>query len=126
MSSSETLKTCREVSPLLVFFACGEVTEPEHLAIESHVRHCCDCRAQLAEEQNFQSLLGSTIQSADELDASGTVLAQCRSELSERLDDIAAPQTTQKTPMFGRLRWWMALHPAWSSALLLLFGLVGG
>jgi HEAT repeats len=126
MSAPQTPKTCQDVAPLLVFFACGEVTDREHVAIEEHVRLCADCQAQLSEEKNFQSLLGSTMQSADELDASGTLLAQCRSELAERLDDIATPQTTQKTPMFGRLRWWMALHPAWSSALLLLFGLVGG
>jgi hypothetical protein len=126
MSASETPKTCREVAPLLVFFACGEVTDRERVAIEEHVRLCADCQAQLTQEQNFQSILGSTMQAADELDASGALLAQCRSELSERLDDVATPQTTEKTPMFGRLRWWMALHPAWSSALLLLFGLVGG
>jgi len=126
MSEPEVQKGCAEIAPLLVFFACGEVHEEERAAIAKHVAICEECRRQLTEEEDFQATMGSTAQAADELDATGTLLAQCRSELAEKLDEIAQPAVVEKAPTFGRLRWWMALHPAWSAALLLLFGLVGG
>jgi hypothetical protein len=126
MNTPDGMNSCREIAPLLVFYVCGEVEVQERAAIETHVANCEDCARQLAEEQDFQDALGTSLQPADELDATGTLLAQCRSELSERLDDIARPEEKEKTPVLGRLRWWMALHPAWSGALLILLGLVGG
>jgi hypothetical protein len=126
MNMNESQKSCAEIAPLLVFFACGEVQEHERVAIEEHVGVCTDCRKQLEEEQDFQQALGTSLQPADELDAMGTLLAQCRSELSEQLDDMTRPEAREKAPVFGKLRWWMALHPAWSAAVLVLFGLIGG
>ena len=34
MSGPEMQKSCDEIAPLLVFFACGEVSEQEHAAIQ--------------------------------------------------------------------------------------------
>jgi anti-sigma factor RsiW len=126
MNTQENKKACGEIAPLLVFFACGEVDDQERAAIEEHIAQCADCQRQLAEEQDFQTALATKDQPADELDPSGILLAQCRSELAEQLDDMGRPVVKEKSPSFGRLRWWMALHPAWSAALLVLFGLVGG
>ena len=126
MSGPETQKSCDEIAPLLVFFACGEVSEQERAAIEAHVAVCGECREQLAGEQEFHAALGSSISAAEEMDGTGALLAQCRSELSEKLDDLAQPAVEEKTPAFGKLRWWMALHPVWSAALLVLLGLMGG
>ena len=47
--------------------------------------------ALLAEEKEFHFSLVSAPQSADELDGSGILLSQCRSELEEALDDLSAP-----------------------------------
>src|SRR5262249_3158753 len=111
---------CDEVAPLLVFLACDEVTNDERAGIESHIAECSECRAQLAEVGEFQESLTAMPQAADEFDHTGTLLAQCRSELSESLDEISAPPVEQQSwrPL-GFVRRWMALRPAFSAAGLL-------
>jgi anti-sigma factor RsiW len=126
MSAAGPAKTCAEIAPLLVFYVCDEVSAQERAAIETHLGICADCRAQLAEESAFQEAMGALPQAAENLDNASVLLAQCRSELFEKLDDLAAPAVKEKAPAFLWLRRWMALHPAWSGALLVLFGLMMG
>ena len=126
MSAAGPTKTCAEIAPLLVFYVCDEVSAQEHVAIDTHLATCSDCREQLAEERAFQEAVGTIPQAAENLDSASVLLAQCRSELSEKLDDLATPPVKEKAPAFTWLRRWMALHPAWSGALLVLFGLVVG
>jgi hypothetical protein len=119
-------KTCEEVDELLMFYVCDEVNEQERGAIEEHLAGCQACRAHLEEEREFQGVIGSLPHSGDELDAAGILLAQCRSELAEKLDDLEKPVAKEKVPTFGWLRGWMLVHPAWSAATLVLLGLLGG
>ena len=126
MSATGPTKTCAEVAPLLVFYVCDEVDAQERAAIDSHLEACADCQVQLAEERAFQEAIGTLPQAAESLDSASVLLAQCRSELSEKLDDLAAPPVKEKAPAFLWLRRWMALHPAWSGALLVFFGLMLG
>ena len=117
---------CKEVAPLLVFYVCGEVDDSERGLIEAHLATCNACSEQLADEKAFHSALVSPPQSADALDASGILLAQCRSELEEALDDLSAPPLEEHWRPFGWLRRWMALRPAWSGAMLVLVGILAG
>jgi len=118
---------CDEVGPLLVFLACDEVSKEERTGIEIHIAECAECRAQLAEIGQFQDNLTAITQAADELDRTGTLLAQCRSELSESLDEISAPPVEQEPwRPFGFIRRWMALRPGWSAAGLLAAGAILG
>ncbi len=117
---------CEDVAPLLVFYACDEVSDKERKQIEAHVAICTGCAAQLAEENHLQETMVAAMRPADELDASGILLSQCRSELAEALDDLSAPPIQEHWRPFGWLRRWMALRPAWSGALLVLFGIVVG
>jgi len=126
MKSPEPTKTCAEISPLLVFYACEEVDEQERASIESHLAVCPNCQAQLAEEHEFLSAVESGRQASGKLDSSGMLLSQCRSELAEKLDDLASPPVKEKVPAFHWLRRWMTVHPAWSGALLVLVGLLAG
>src|SRR5271157_6050788 len=126
MSDAGPMKTCAEIASLLVFYACDEVNAAERVAIDAHLTTCEDCRAQLAEENAFQEAVGAIPQAAESLDSASVLLAQCRSELAEKLDDLATPHVKEKAPGFLWLRRWMALHPAWSGALLVLLGLVFG
>src|SRR5271165_2167051 len=126
MSAAGEPKTCVEIAPLLVFYACDEVSPQERVAIDAHLLVCQDCRGQLAEERAFQEAVATIPQAAESLDSASVLLAQCRSELCEKLDDLAAPPVKEKAPAFLWLRRWMALHPAWSGALMVLFGLVAG
>ena len=126
MSPFEKKTSCREVAPLLVFYVCDEVSEEERELIDTHLGSCKACAEQLREEKEFHSTLVSAPQSADELDGSGILLSQCRSELAEALDDLSAPPLREHWRPFGWLRRWMALRPAWSGALLILLGALAG
>ena len=126
MSAGEIKMNCAEVAPLLVFFACDEVSAEERGAIEAHLAACAECRALLAEENELQQSLCAVPQAADELDRSGTLLAQCRSELAESLDEFSVPAEPDKWQPFGWARRWMALRPGWSAAGLLAAGAILG
>src|SRR5271157_3872612 len=126
MSAAGPMKTCAEIASLLVFYACDEVNAAERVAIDAHLTTCQDCREQLAEAQAFQEAVATMPQAAENQDATSVLLAQFRSELSEKLDDLAAPPVKEKAPAFLWLRRWMALHPAWSGALMVLIGLLLG
>jgi len=125
MNAHESLR-CRDVAPLLVFCVCDETSDEERLQVEAHLAACEACAAQLVEERALHATLAETLQPADELDRAGILLSQCRSELAEALDDLANPPMQEHWRPFGWLRRWMALRPAWSGALLVLFGLVLG
>jgi len=126
MSVFEKNVSCKDVAPLLVFYACDEVSDKERKQIQAHVANCQACAAQLAEESHLQEAMIAVLQPADELDSSGILLSQCRSELAESLDDLSAPPIEEHWRPFGWLRRWMALRPAWSGALLVLFGIAVG
>jgi hypothetical protein len=123
MSPREQWKQCAEVAPLLVFYACDEVDAREREKIEAHLSACSACATQLQQEQALQAVVVGSSQPADQLDPSGALLAQCRSELSELLDDLSAPPVREHWMPFGWVRRWMALRPAWSAAFLVLLGL---
>jgi hypothetical protein len=123
VSAQRQLVRCEDVAPLLVFYACGEVDEQEHAEINAHLAACGTCAQQLNEEQSFQTALSAASQAADQIDPSGALLAQCRSELAERLDDLALPPLREQWLPFGWIRRWMAMRPAWSAAALVLLGL---
>jgi len=126
MSALEKDVNCQHIAPLLVFYVCEEVSDKERKQVEAHLASCKACSAQLAEERELQEIVAGGLQTADELDSSGILLSQCRSELAEALDDLSAPPIQEHWRPFGWLRRWMALRPAWSGALLVLFGIVVG
>src|SRR5229473_8291290 len=126
MSAFEKSVNCEDIAPLLVFYACNEVSDRERKQIDAHVASCPACATQLAEESELQEAMAAAPQPADELDSSGILLSQCRSELAETLDDLSAPTIQEHWRPLGWLRRWMALRPAWSGALLVLFGIVVG
>jgi len=126
MIPSEHKMGCTEVGPLLVFLACDELTAEERTRIETHLESCADCRALLAEEDAFQECVLTIPQAADELDRTGTMLAQCRSELAESLDEMSVPAEPERWQPFGFIRRWMALRPGWSAAGLLAAGAILG
>jgi hypothetical protein len=126
MKTGEQEKGCAEIAPLLVFYVCDEVDDQERAAIERHVEECAACQAQLAAELEFQSAIGSLRGEKEKLDTAGILLARCRSELAEKLDDLEHPPVKEKVLPSSWLRGWMALHPVWSAGTLVLLGLVAG
>jgi hypothetical protein len=126
MSARPDLTRCENVAPLLVFYACDEVSADECERIDTHLASCAACKKQLSEEVSMQAAFTGVSQCADQLDSSGTLLSQCRSELSEMLDDLSAPPLRERWMPFGWLRRCMAIRPAWSAAGLILVGLAVG
>jgi hypothetical protein len=126
MSREERKLACEEIAGLFVFYLCHELDEDERAAVDRHVAKCDSCYAQLQEERNFADAIGTMPQAADELDNSGVLLSQCRSELAEKLDDLARPAVKDQPLRFGWFRRFMILHPAWSGAALVMVGLIVG
>jgi len=126
MSVFEHHLSCKDVAPLLVFYVCEEVSEKERKQIEAHLAGCAACAAQVVEERELQEVMIAGLQPADELDSAGILLAQCRSELAETLDDLSAPPVRESWQPLGWLRRWMALRPVWSGAALVFFGILFG
>jgi hypothetical protein len=126
MSVFERNLSCKDVAPILVFYVCDEVSEKERKQIEAHLAGCAACSAQAAEERALQEAMIASPQPADELDSAGILLAQCRSEFAETLDDLSAPPVRESWRPFGWLRRWMALRPVWSGAALVFFGILFG
>jgi hypothetical protein len=121
MSAPQVLH-CKEVAGLLVFYACGETNEQETALIATHLAACAACSAQFAEEHGLHESLMEALQASEQMDTGGILLSQCRSELAEALDDLSAPPLQEHWRPLGWLRQWMALRPALSGALLVLFG----
>jgi len=117
---------CAEISALLVFYACGEVSATEKEQVEGHLAVCADCAEQLAQEQVLLESLTEMTRPADAVDVTGLLLAQCRSDLAEKLDELAAPVQKEDWQPFGWARRWMVLRPVWSGAALVVFGVVLG
>ena len=126
MSLEEQKFTCEGVAAHFVFYLSNELDETERAIVDEHLAKCAHCRAHFQEEQSFSDAIESIPQAADQLDYSGIVLSQCRSELAEKLDDLARPAVNDDALRFGWFRRWMILHPAWSGGALLLVGLVAG
>jgi hypothetical protein len=126
MNAGAPDKPCDEIGALLVFYVCDEVNADERAAVEQHLSGCAACRLQLAEEQAFQKAVNSYVQRSDQTDAASILLAQCRSELAEKLDDLERPATKEKASAMGWFRGWMVMHPVWSAATLILVGLAAG
>jgi hypothetical protein len=113
---------CKDITALLVFYACGETSEQETLRIETHLAACAACSAHLAEERGLHETLMEALQASEQFDSGGILLAQCRSELAEALDDLTAQPLQEQWRPVGWLRRWMALRPVLSGAFLVLFG----
>jgi hypothetical protein len=123
---------CESAERLLIYYACDEARPEERAAVEQHVCECANCAAMLAVELRLQQMLATMPQTADELDLAGELLAQCRSELAEALDDSRdhAALGLQSQGFLARCFSWcrmeMAMHPAMGAAFFVLMGLAVG
>jgi hypothetical protein len=117
---------CAEISALLVFYACGETSAAEKERVDSHLAVCAGCAEQLAQEQLLLESMTELVRPADAVDVTGLLLAQCRNDLAEKLDELAAPVEKERWQPFGWVRRWMVLRPVWSGAALVAFGVALG
>jgi HEAT repeats len=124
---------CEEIEPLAVLYACNELNAADCERVEAHTKDCPACADVVAREARLQQAIASLEQPADSLDRSGLLLAQCRSELAEALDDRAARGNRPAwRSIFSPVTWWGGLryalvyHPAMSMAVLVVAGFLAG
>jgi hypothetical protein len=117
---------CAKVAPLFVFYACDELTAAERVQVETHIAACPACANQLSQERGLVERLVALPEAADQIDSSGILLSQCRSELAENLDDLAQPPVHEHWRPFGWIGRWMAFRPLGSAAALVVFGILAG
>jgi hypothetical protein len=126
MSAAEKKSRCANIAPILVFYACDEVSENERKLIDEHLAACASCAEQLAGERALWEAMNAANPPERELKSADTLLSQCRSQLAETLDDLSATPVREHWQPFGWVRRWMALRPAWSGAMLVFFGVLLG
>jgi hypothetical protein len=127
---------CNEIETLALLSACGELAAAEQAALEAHAERCPACASVVAREARIHKAIAALDQPADSLDRSGLLLAQCRSELAEALDDEQARASRPGwRAALSPAAWWMVFrrtlldHPALTMAALatasFLAGVVG-
>jgi hypothetical protein len=126
MRAADKKSSCANIAPILVFYSCDEVSESERKLIDEHLAVCAACAEQLAGERSLWEAMNVANPPAGEITSADTLLAQCRSELAETLDDLSVTPVREHWQPFGWVRRWMALRPAWSGALLIFFGVLLG
>ncbi len=124
---------CEDIESLAVLLACDELDAGARAELDAHVAQCPACAAIVAREARLQQAIASLDQPADSLDRSGLLLAKCRSELAESLDDKHA--RANRSPwlsIFSPVAWWGGLrhaliyHPAMSMTVLVVAGFLAG
>lgn len=124
---------CEDIESLAVLYACDELDAGTRVGLETHLAECAACAEIVAWEGRLQQAISSLDQPADSLDRSGLLLAQCRSELAEALDDEQARANRPAWRSFiSPPAWWAALrdtliyHPAMSMTVLVVVGFFAG
>ena len=105
------LARCPEIAPLLVFYPCDELDPQEKQQVDEHLVTCLRCAQQLREEQEISAALLSSFAAAHQMDPFQELLAQCRSELCELLDDFSVPPVGRHASPSGWARRRMAWRP---------------
>jgi hypothetical protein len=123
---------CPEFEDLALLYAAGEMDDTGRAAVDRHAGECQACAAILQREMRLQAALSAHSQAAEQNDVPEFLLAQCRSELSEALDDAGAAPEHSRLEWLSPSRWaelfprLLAAHPGWSTAALLFVGAFGG
>jgi anti-sigma factor RsiW len=124
---------CPEMSERLLLYISDELDAQQRAAVEAHVRDCPACAAEIESERQLFDWIAAT-EPAKDIDASGLMLAQSRSDLARSLDE-ADDARHAKQPWYARLASavWLpkirsawAFHPALSSIVLLVLGFALG
>lgn len=123
---------CSNFEDRAILYAAGELIGEDSAALEAHAQQCPRCAATLSREISLRQVLAARVQPADTLDRSELLLASCRSELFETIDDAAAKPKGAWHALLAPWRWvgtfrqTFVFHPGWSAAALLLVGALAG
>jgi hypothetical protein len=113
---------CKDFEGLVVFYVCDELEPAERETVEQHAATCGACAASLAREQQLMAAVNAHAPA----EPSAVLLAQCRGELADELDDAAHVTLSRRIMAWLRPQTWFALRPAWSAALFVMLGIALG
>ncbi|MFZ0909183.1 MAG: HEAT repeat domain-containing protein [Candidatus Acidiferrales bacterium] len=116
---------CKEYAERMYLFGAEELERDDEIAMKAHSRVCAPCAAYLADVERMKALF----ESAPRLEPDSNLLAECRANLTDSLDDADAASSRG---VFGQ--WldaivparWLTMHPAAAAVLLLLIGFSAG
>jgi hypothetical protein len=109
---------CGEFELNLVLLAAGEELDvAEQAEVADHVAHCAGCTAALARERDLVSALAE-----NRIEPDAAMLAGCRAGLIDALDREEERGWLRRTIGLLLPSNWLSPNPAWTAALLLLFG----
>jgi anti-sigma factor RsiW len=124
---------CEDIESLATLYSCDELDPDTRAALESHTAQCSDCAADFSREARLHQAFASFSQLADSLDRSGLLLAECRSRLSEAIDDHQAKINQPGwLSIFSPAAWWTVMrntlvyHPAVTMAALVVVSFMAG
>jgi HEAT repeats len=124
---------CEDIELLATLYSCDELDPDTRAALESHAAQCSDCAADFSRETRLHQAFASFSQPADSLDRSGLLLAECRSSLSEAIDDYHAKINQPGwLSIFSPAAWWTVMrntlvyHPAMTMAALVVISFMAG
>ncbi len=128
--TDEIMKSaCQEREEEISLYLWDELDDEKCDALELHFEDCAGCRAAVESERRLLAVL----QAAAPADPPVELLAQCRVELSEMIDQAGMPGfwTRLATVLWprgwnGSFRVWMTAHPAFSAAALVMLGVALG
>lgn len=124
--TEEILRACEQQAEAIRLYLWEELDDDACDALELHLESCAACRAAVESERQLLAVLHAAAPAAPPVE----LLAQCRMQLSEKLEHSAMPGfwTRLATVVWPRgwnwsLRGWMTAHPALSAAALVLAGI---
>jgi hypothetical protein len=124
-ASRPASEPCKEYAERMYLFGEEELGREDDIAVKAHAEKCAPCAAYLANVEEIKSAL----ESVPRREPSPNLLAECRTNLTDLLDDADAARSRG---VFGQ--WldaivpsrWLSMHPAAAAALLLLIGFSAG
>lgn len=129
MTDENIPRPCQEREEEISLYLWDELSDDQCDALELHLDQCAACRAAVRSERKLLGLLHAAAPSDPPLE----LLTQCRVELAEKLEQTTMPGFWKRlaTVVWPRgWRWsfsgWMAAHPAFSAAMLVLLGVSVG
>ncbi|HEY4739516.1 MAG TPA: HEAT repeat domain-containing protein [Candidatus Acidoferrales bacterium] len=116
---------CKEYSERVYLLGADELERDDEITVKAHTKLCVRCAAYLADVERLNAMF----ESAPRQEPSANLLAECRSNLTEVLDDA---DDASRRGVFGQ--WldaiaparWLTMHPAAAAVLLLLIGFSAG
>src|SRR5262249_42377213 len=112
---------CADFEVMAVLYAAGELDGEGRAAVEEHARACRACAAALEKELRLRDAILAGAEDLPKSDA--TLLARCRHELYEALDDSPVREAREGWRAWFSPELWLArfrralvFHPGWTAA----------